>query len=351
MQDERGGGDTERILLEIVEFVEEQLRRQDRRSWHGGSVRGSLEGPSRSRLEIAPRGLVQNRVDGVMRNQIEDVVVAVLKRLRVEGVFQESVFVSDKSTSPSAGHGQDDRQPLTVPQPGNYALEGYHDGKGTEPAASGSSLGLQSSSHTVVNHSDRYSPLESNGFVSRPQRSPAPRHGPDRKHNSRQSHPPQSRAPNNDNRVHTSAPSLDNNEEQFSRNAGDDGYRFTANAQRDGSWSRPNSAQFDERRGQAVAAPSMRHGKTRGRPETEAKRRRRWDATLHIANDRGSLSSDESEDIDLFPTRSRTYPSVAPRRSQLNRRVLDEALPPVAPDPPFAESNPKGLPSEPLGHR
>jgi hypothetical protein len=356
-QEERRGGDTERMLLEIVEFVEGRLRRPDIRRWQEELVRGSLEGPSRGRLEAAQREFVQNKIDSAMRSQIEDVVVDVLQRLRAKGEIQEVDFVSNKSTPASARQGQDDRQPPPSSKPANSALDEHESagegqrhprkGKGKEPAPPNGNPGLQSSSHTTVNHSDRNSPSESNGPVSRPQRSPAPKRGPDREHSSGQSRPQQPRAPPDGNRASKSVPTLDNTEEQFSRSAGDGGHRFAANSQRGDSRNRPSGARSNERRRHSVQTLGMGRGRTRGRPETDTKRRRRWDTPVPTPDDTEYTSSDEPNCKDLFPTRSTRYAFIGPSGSRPNWRVTDETLLPVAPDPPLVGANPKWFPFEP----
>jgi hypothetical protein len=337
MREDRTGGETDQLLLEFAEFVEDKLRRQDGRRSHEGSVKGSLNGPGRSRLEVAPRELFQNRPDEVFRGQGEDVVIDLLQRLKVEREMQETDFASDRPMCPSVGHGQGDR--LSLPPAPHYVLEGYPVSEGQrrtqdwQPDKYGGSLGLQSSSsHTAVNSSDQYSPSESSQFAGRPQRSPTSGHGHDRKQNSRKSHPLESRAPRDGKWARTSAPGLDDSPEQVSRNAGDDGYPFPANAQRDESWNRPNGGRFGERRGQPGAAPNTEHGRKRGKSDSQAKRRGRRDPMSHAA-DHGGYSSDESDNQDLFPSRPSPY-TFTP-----NRRDLDDIIPPpVAPDPPPASA-------------
>jgi hypothetical protein len=331
----------ERLLMELIDFVDER-RRLDGRSWDGGSVRDSFGGIGRSRMELVPREfVVPISAPEPTRSQIEEVVLEVLQRRSLD--TEPHTPFSDKQMSSSTWY--DERPPLRRLPPRSYVSEPYdadeglrrpwewdrrdYGVKGTDSAAQGRSPELLSPRATA---SDRYAPLESNGSVTSPQGSPTVRHDPTKKTSSRISGPSQSRAPRDGNRPHSSVPGLHDIQEQSSRDAGDE-FPFPPNASKEESWNRPTRPRLDGIR-QDIA--SLGSGRTRAKLNAESGRSKRWETTPHLEGEAESPSS-ESDADEPPPTRSskHTVYTYTPRKgSSSNRLVLNGPVLPPAPDPP-----------------
>jgi hypothetical protein len=339
----------ERLLVELIEFVDER-RRQNGRSWDGGSVRDSLGGRGRSRMEVVPREFVfpTRRAPDLMRSEIEDIVLEVLQRRSLESEPPQTPS-SSKQMFSSAWY--DERPPLRTLQPRSYVSEPYdvdegirrswewerrgYSAKGTDPAAHGRSPELLSPSHTTV--SDRYAPPESNSSIKSPKSSPGFRHEPTRKVSSRKSDPPQSRASRDGNRSYTSNANLHDIQEQSTREPGDDEFPFPSHARSEEPWRRPNRPQLDDT-GQTSASLGQR--RARAKLENEAGHSKRWATAAHLAGETEDSSSSESDAKELPPTRSSKYTYTPRKGSSSNRLVLDEGIPPAVPDPPPTKTGP-----------
>ncbi|CZR66295.1 uncharacterized protein PAC_16196 [Phialocephala subalpina] len=331
--------DMEHMLLAIKQFVEQRLQRQERPSLEERSVGTSLEGRRRNRLEVVP---FEPGVDIITRAQIEHIVLDVLQRVGVGGQIQETAFAWDKSTVLSARPGQENRS-ATPPRPPNSAYGPRYNGElearaGSQRHSSYESRQSdpitpdsqgQSSSHTAVNNSDQYSPLEIKEDFVRLRKPPGPRNGFERRNNMRASPP----------RVNTSAPADDYFPKEHDQAARGDGYRPANNHRGESRNEFGTSTRLDENGGPTTPTAAMGNGMTRRRSEMEPRRRKWRDTVVSDTDDRGYLSADESEEKDMFPRRSAQYSGKPPHGSRWHR--VGGIRPPIVPDAPQGEESPK----------
>jgi len=302
------GGEADQLLLELKEFCEHKLGWQEGRRSYAGSVRSSWDEPGRGRPEAIPRQVYSIRGPEIFRNEVEEIVHDVLAR-RVEEE-REAHYAAKGPMFPSAEYGRGNRPPRLLSQTPNFAPErdwtgetqrasrgygqDYKDSGAGPVSPNGSPRTPYSSSHTASGHRDRRPPFDSSRLAGRRPHSP----GIER----------------DDKSPRTSAPVVNESQEQSSRNFDEDGRTIPVNAQRD--W-------YGEGSGRPEAG--LGYGTTRGASNGNGMRRRRRVSTSHDV-DQGVNSSEESEGEEPQPPRSpRPY-----------RRGLDNTIPRVPPQVPDA---------------
>jgi len=338
MEEDKEVNGKENVLLELFQFLETRLSRQEKRSLEERSM-GSNQS---RRLQVVPRESdnQQSRMDPLTRNQIEDIVYDLLYRMRVAGHIQEAAYNSQKSSTVSARPRNDDRS--LVPAENERLSFGESRGEEHEPRFdawrydSREGRGAQdlahSLNHTAIDNSDQFS----NGSASKePQlrsiRTSERDIGSARNQDSR---PPLSHAINQ-------VP-LDNKRDKrigVVHGGNTVEYRMAMDPYIGELRSKPNvTPPSNEARGPVVTQERLEGRRTRGRTNPEQSHTGKyWDATIADPTDRYCSSSDESEVKNLFPNNRSSRYAIAP--SHRSRRERRSELPrlPVAPDPPSTE--------------
>lgn len=322
--------ETESILLEVVQLVEERLPQQERRALEERSM-----GSNRSRrMEITKREPenVPGQVDVVLRSQIEDIVLDVLARLKVRQRVEETAYASETLTG--LARQVQDVSAMRSPKRIDTALndqrfEGWHDNNydGREPLTPGSQ---GQSSPTAVDHRDQYP----NGSASRESfvllRSSDPGTNSGRIQHAR----PHLK------RVVSRPPAIKSAHGQPGRTFAEDNYRSPVYSSQNATRATKNASDRREDQGGGNAEPVGNLG--RGMLDIAPRRNaRNLDATIVNPAYNDLSSSDESDAEVRLPLRSTRYALVAPQDGRHNCRREDNTLaPPSVPDAPSAESRP-----------
>ncbi|RDW72234.1 hypothetical protein BP5796_08268 [Coleophoma crateriformis] len=313
LQDASREREKERMLIELMDFIDER-RRLDSRSWDGGSVRDSLGGTGRSRLDwMPPEFVAPGRAAELTRTQIEQIVLEVLQRRLPD--LEPQIPFSDNHMFSSAGYHE---RPLRRPHPRSYTSDPLVVDRSPQHAGVRGTEGILPewlSPRTII--SDQYASPEFNGSVTSPRSSTAFQEEPTRRPSLRKRNPSQSRAPRGNDPRYRSNQDVHDGQEVSTRDLGDSGFPFFSDAQDNEIRNRPIRLQLDNTRQDTA---NFGGEKMTVMSSAEAGRSKHRAATAHSVSTTDYLSRESDTDQPLAPLSSR-YTEYA-------------SAPPAVPDPP-----------------
>ncbi|RDW65954.1 hypothetical protein BP6252_09589 [Coleophoma cylindrospora] len=323
VQDANREQEKERMLIELMDFIDER-RRLDSRSWDGGSVRESLGGSGRGRLDsMPPEFVAPGRAAELTRTQIEQIVLEILQR-RLPDLEPQIPFTDNHMFSSGGYH----ERPLRRLHPRSYTSEPLVVDKSPQHAGA---RGTEDISPELLSprFSDRYASPEFNGSVTSPRGSTAFQQNPTRQLSLGKRNPSQSRAPRGNDPRYQSDRDVHDGREVSTRDLADNGFPFFSDAQDNEARNRLIQPQLDDT---VQNRADFRGGKMTMMSGAEAGHSKHRAATAHFVSVTDYLSNGSDTDQPRAPRSSRhtKYTSIPTKESSSNRLTA----PPAVPDPP-----------------